>query len=574
MQPLGSDDPVEIGRYWLRARLGAGGMGRVYLAATAAGRPVAVKVVRPELSDDQEFRARFRQEIQAAQRVHGLYTAELLDADPDASPPWLVTAYVAGPSLQQAVTDDGPMPEAKVFHLAAGVAEALQAIHAAGLVHRDLKPSNVVLGPDGPRVIDFGIARALESTALTRSGMTVGTVHFMAPEQILDLPVTPKMDIFALGSLAAYAALGRPPFGNGHPAAVSHRVIYEPPDLNGCPPRLRTLVEACLAKQPGDRPSLSQILDFCLERTAVPADLLPPPVAAPVPVMSAASWPVTGAVALAPPAAGLGGASPNGADHPGPAPVMPPSGTMPSARPAAVITPRRPVPPLPVINAVRLIYLGALLCVAGILLAVVAQPAMRAAVQLQHQSPAQEAAITAPSVVVGAIILGTLAGGLWLWTARRIRRGLRGARALATTFFVLNTMGVFGSSVTGVSTQLNFVVGLTEWGAALVATVFLWDRRSGQYFAESRQARTLATPEWPKRNRARNGGSRHRKALSARSGGRGLAGLPGPLPAVSTRNREHGATGRRGDGATGRRGDGATGRMLAERCAGGSELLQ
>ena len=190
-------------------------MGRVYLASTPAGRPVAVKVVRPELGDDQVFRARFRQEIQAARRVHGLYTAQVLDADPAATPPWLVTAYVPGPSLQEAVTGHGPMPEAMAFRLVAGIAEALQAIHSAGVVHRDLKPSNVLLAPDGPRVIDFGIARALEATSLTRSGMMVGSPQFMAPEQILDKPVTPAIDVFALGSLAAYAVLGRPPFGTG-----------------------------------------------------------------------------------------------------------------------------------------------------------------------------------------------------------------------------------------------------------------------------------------------------------------------------------------------------------------------
>ena len=179
--------------------------------------PVALKVVRPELGEDQVFRARFRQEIQAARRVHGLYTAQVLDADPVATPPWLVTAYVPGPSLQEAVTGHGPMPEAMAFRLVAGIAEALQAIHSAGVVHRDLKPSNVLLAPDGPRVIDFGIARALEATSLTRSGMMVGSPQFMAPEQILDKPVTPAIDVFALGSLAAYAVLGRPRSARGTP---------------------------------------------------------------------------------------------------------------------------------------------------------------------------------------------------------------------------------------------------------------------------------------------------------------------------------------------------------------------
>ena len=282
MQPLTSDDPAEVGSYQLRARLGAGGMGRVYLASTPAGRPVAVKVVRPELSDDHDFRARFRHEIEAARRVHGLYTAQLLDADPGGTPPWLVTAYVPGPSLQQAVADHGPMPELMAFRLIAGVAEALQAIHAAGLVHRDLKPSNVLLAPDGPRVIDFGIARALEATSLTRTGMMVGSPQFMAPEQILDQPVTAAIDVFALGSLAAYAVLGHSPFGQGPTAAISYRVLHGAPDLDGCPPQLRTLIERCLRKDAAARPAPGEILEFCLARTggtAVPWPRLAPAMA-------------------------------------------------------------------------------------------------------------------------------------------------------------------------------------------------------------------------------------------------------------------------------------------------------
>ena len=271
MQPLTSDDPVMIGGYRLQARLGSGGMGRVYLAFTPAGRPVALKVVRSDLGGDQDFRVRFRQEIQAAQRVRGLYTAELIDADPAATPPWLVTAYVQGPSLQEVIDNDGPMPEAMVFRLIAGVAEALQAIHAAGVIHRDLKPSNVLLAHDGPRVIDFGIARALAETPVTRSEITMGSPDFMSPEQILDLPVTPAIDVFALGSLAAFAATGRLPFGHGHLAEVAHRVVHEPPDLAGCPAGLVPLIQACLAKEPAARPAPGQILEFCVPRAASPA---------------------------------------------------------------------------------------------------------------------------------------------------------------------------------------------------------------------------------------------------------------------------------------------------------------
>jgi eukaryotic-like serine/threonine-protein kinase len=268
MQPLTSDDPAAIGGYRLKARLGAGGMGRVYLASTPAGRPVALKVVRSELGEDSNFRARFRREIQAAQRVHGLYTAQLVDADPEATPPWLVTAYVPGPSLEEAINSHGPMPEGMIFRLIAGVAEALQAIHAADVVHRDLKPSNVLLGQDGPRVIDFGIAQAQEATSLTRSDIMMGSPDFLAPEQVLDLRITPAIDVFSLGSLAVYAATGRPPFGEGNIMAVAHRVVYEPPDLAGCPAQLLTLIEACLEKQAKDRPEPRQIIEFCVARAA------------------------------------------------------------------------------------------------------------------------------------------------------------------------------------------------------------------------------------------------------------------------------------------------------------------
>uniref|UniRef100_UPI002156623B protein kinase domain-containing protein n=1 Tax=Streptomyces fradiae TaxID=1906 RepID=UPI002156623B len=188
--------------------LGAGGMGKVYLSYTPGGRPVAIKVIRPDFAQDAEFRRRFAQEVQAAQRVQGLYTAPVIDADTDAREPWLATAYVPGPSLADAVQRHGPMPVDTVLLLVAGIAEALQVIHGAGIVHRDLKPGNVLLASDGPRVIDFGIARAADATSLTSSGVTIGTPSFMAPEQAAGSTVTPATDVFALGQVAAYAALG------------------------------------------------------------------------------------------------------------------------------------------------------------------------------------------------------------------------------------------------------------------------------------------------------------------------------------------------------------------------------
>ena len=308
MQPLTSDDPPTIGNYRLQARLGSGGMGRVYLAFTPAGRPVALKVVRSELSHDQDFRVRFRQEIQAAQRVRGLYTAELIDADPAATPPWLVTAYVPGPSLDEVIGNNGPMPEAMVFRLLAGVAEALQAIHAVGVIHRDLKPSNVLLAQDGPRVIDFGIARALAATPLTRSDIMMGSPDFLSPEQILDRPITPAIDVFALGSLGAFAATGRLPFGRGHMTEVAHRVVHEPPDLAGCPVGLLTLIEACLEKKAEDRPPPGRVLEFCLARTG---ELTHPGQFAGQP------WPAWGPATAAPAYSARPAGSPDWAGSPG-----------------------------------------------------------------------------------------------------------------------------------------------------------------------------------------------------------------------------------------------------------------
>ena len=260
--PLDQSDPAEIAGYQLRARLGSGGMGNVYLSFTRGGRPVAIKVVRKEFADDAEFRRRFRMEVAAAQRVQGLYTAPVVDADPDAPVPWLATAYIAGPSLSSAVTEHGPLPEPSVYRLLAGVAEGLSAIHSAGLVHRDLKPANVLLAADGPRVIDFGIARAIDATSLTGTGAIVGTPAFMAPEQVAGRPVSAATDVFALAHLAVYAATGHSVFGDGHYSSLVYRIAQEEPDLTGCPDSLREFAAQCLVKDPAQRPNLAEITVF------------------------------------------------------------------------------------------------------------------------------------------------------------------------------------------------------------------------------------------------------------------------------------------------------------------------
>ncbi|AKN70429.1 serine/threonine protein kinase [Streptomyces sp. PBH53] len=273
MEKLGPGDPQQIGAYRLLARLGAGGMGHVYLARSDRGRTVAVKLVREELAAQEEFRARFRQEVQAARRVGGYWTAPVLDADTEAAVPWVATGYVAGPSLQQVVGHDhGALPERSVRILAAGLAHALKDIHAAGIVHRDLKPSNVLVTIDGPRVIDFGIARARETATaggegLTRTGALIGSPGFMAPEQVRGDRITPACDVFCLGSVLAYAATGSLPFGSADSGAhaLMFRIAQEEPDLSGVPEGIADLVRDCLRKDPAGRPSL----DAILERTGV-----------------------------------------------------------------------------------------------------------------------------------------------------------------------------------------------------------------------------------------------------------------------------------------------------------------
>src|SRR5580692_1291058 len=247
--------------YRLRARLGSGGMGQVFLGSSPAGRAVAVKVIHRELVSDPMFRTRFRREVAAARAVSGAYTAPVTAAGPDDDPPWLATVFVPGPSLADAVDAAGPWPAASVWKLAAGLVEALQAVHASGLVHRDLKPANVLLAPDGPRVIDFGISAAFEGTRMTSTGLIIGTPSFMSPEQAEGARVGPESDVFSLGCVIVFAATGAGPFGDGQLASVLYRVVHTQPALDGVPPGLREVAAACLAKAPADRPTLAWLVD-------------------------------------------------------------------------------------------------------------------------------------------------------------------------------------------------------------------------------------------------------------------------------------------------------------------------
>ncbi|MFJ6014754.1 WD40 repeat domain-containing serine/threonine protein kinase [Streptomyces sp. NPDC092952] len=274
VRPLGSGDPVTAGPYRLEGLLGSGGMGRVYLARTPAGSPVAVKVVHREYAADASFRKRFEQEVAAARRVQGLYTVPVVDADLGTDEPWLATAYVPGPALHDAVAARGPLAAETVLALTAQVAEALQSIHAAGVIHRDLKPSNILIGADGPKVIDFGIARAADVTSVTSTGMLAGTPGYMAPEYIRGESLTEAVDVFALGAIAAYAATARPAFGGtGH--SVLYRILEQAPDLDGCPEPVRTVAARCLAKDPVERPDLAEVIRLC--RTDGPDPAVPPP---------------------------------------------------------------------------------------------------------------------------------------------------------------------------------------------------------------------------------------------------------------------------------------------------------
>jgi serine/threonine protein kinase len=295
-------DPPRVGRYRLLRRLGSGGMGRVFLGQSPGGRLVAVKLIRPELAADPEFRARFAREVAAARNVSGMFTAAVVDADPEGPQPWLVTAYVPGPSLSDAVRKHGPLPAGSVLTLAAGLAEGLGAVHAAGMVHRDLKPSNVLLASDGPRIIDFGISRAADATALTRADLVVGSPGFMSPEQAMGLEVGPASDVFSLGAVITFAATGAGPFGTGSATALLYRVVHDPPETDRLPAEVQPVAAACLAKEPSQRPTCEQLLAQ-LGSAQPAANWLPWPVAteAAYPRSAAAAQPWTLTEPYAPP---------------------------------------------------------------------------------------------------------------------------------------------------------------------------------------------------------------------------------------------------------------------------------
>jgi serine/threonine protein kinase len=329
--PLDQDEPRVLGPYRLLGRLGRGGMGTVYLAAEPDGRRVAVKVVNRELAGEPAFLARFRREVTAARRVHRFCTAPVLDAELDQDPPYVVTEYIDGPSLETAVRERGPLPPSDLEGLAVGVATALAAIHGAGIVHRDLKPANVLLSSTGPRVIDFGIARALDAPdGPTRTGQFVGTPSYIAPEVLHGGPVEQASDVFAWGCVIAYAGTGRPPFQGASVADTFRRIGAEEPVLDGLDPRLRAIVATALAKDPRRRPTAERLLARLVgQEEADPARTAE--------TVSAIWRRPDGAAPVPPPAP-----APSPEPSPSPEPVPAPVADVPEPRPAE---PRAAVPP-------------------------------------------------------------------------------------------------------------------------------------------------------------------------------------------------------------------------------------
>ncbi|WUS96045.1 protein kinase [Streptomyces sp. NBC_00708] len=259
MMRLRREDPRVVGSFRLHRRLGAGGMGVVYLGSDRRGQRVALKVIRPDLAEDQEFRSRFAREVSAARRIRGGCTARLVAADLEADRPWFATQYVPGPSLHDKVAEEGPLSAAEVASIGAALSEGLVAVHEAGVVHRDLKPSNILLSPKGPRIIDFGIAWSTGASTLTHVGTAVGSPGFLAPEQVRGAAVTPATDVFSLGATLAYAAMADSPFGHGSSEVMLYRVVHEEPQLFDVHDALAPLVSACLAKDPEERPSTLQL---------------------------------------------------------------------------------------------------------------------------------------------------------------------------------------------------------------------------------------------------------------------------------------------------------------------------
>ncbi|WP_300610667.1 serine/threonine-protein kinase [Trebonia sp.] len=499
MEPLAANDPQAVGEYQLRARLGAGGMGRVYLGFSRAGRAVAVKVIHPELARDGEFRHRFAREVAAARAVSGMYTAPVVAAGLDDDPPWLATAYVPGPSLADVIVSHGPLPGAAVWRLAAGLAEALGAVHACGLVHRDLKPANVLLAADGPHVIDFGISRAFDGTSVTAAGIVVGTPGYMSPEQAEGGQAGPASDVFSLGCVLAYAATGNAPFGGGSAASVLYRVVTGQPDLAGVPAPLRDVISACLAKNHAERPGLTA-LGAMIARAgpaiaATPTSFWPAQVAEVIRAAQPGAWQggmvrdgylsaATASVAAPPFGAAARPDQPASWPPTSHASWPPPAATDALSRYAPAPLPPRP--PTPVYAAAWLMYAGAgfSLLWTFVNLAVIGD--IKKAFQANHRLLSARAVQSLAGIAsLDVLIAGGAVIALWLWLAYASKQARPWARIAGTVLFGLDTFGLLvtlGTRGLGATKGISAVI----WLIGLVTVVLLWQRRSSAYFSPRR----------------------------------------------------------------------------------------
>ena len=522
VEPLSPRDPRTVGEYELRARLGSGGMGRVYLGYSPAGRAVAVKVVRPELADDHEFTRRFAREVEAAKAVSGVYTAPVVAAGLKDDPPWFATAFVRGPSLPDVVGKHGPLSEQAVWRLAAGLTEALRAVHACGLVHRDIKPANVLLSADGPHLIDFGISRALDETSLTATGIVVGTPGYMSPEQAESNSPGQPSDVFSLGALLAYAATGKPPFGKGSAASVLYRVVNGQADLEGVPERLRGFISSCLATDPAKRPGLkalavsipradagtsgaaltsywpSDIAEIIrtsqpdldrieqngtaqagvtaqaapaarpakpTEPASAPVATMPAPGPAPASYAPPTSYPAPSSYPASAPYAPGG---PLQGYRPSPPPVYQ-GGRQPQAWPGA---PRR--------GAATLLRIGAALTLANMIVGLADIGALKRTFMAQYPTLPARTVTTVANAAAGGVIVADLIGiALWLWLAGAASRGRSWPRPAGTVLFVMYTASRLGT-IFGPGFVAGKVLDIAIWLVGLFALIALWRRPSAQ----------------------------------------------------------------------------------------------
>jgi Protein kinase domain len=522
MKTLTADDPRSLGEFRLRGRLGEGGMGRVYLGLSPAGRSVAIKVVHPSLASDSDFLRLFQYEVASAKAVSGIYTAPVVATGLDDHPPWLATAFVPGPSLAQVIREHGPLPEPALRPLLAGLVEALQAIHGCGVVHRDLKPPNVLLAADGPRVIDFGISRAVEAAAVTATGAMFGTPGYMSPEQAEGKPASPASDVFALGCVIAYAATGSPPFGEGTPVSILYRVVHSEPALDRLSPWVREVVAECLAKDAAARPTpraLAAMISRHGQGTGPMAvSFWPPSVAGLIstyqPQLEAqmsqehlpsedesttygvAAGGYAGSAAYRAPAhteepqdradleaengtrdvpgvrSGPDGRVGVREGFPGPADIGA-KGTAGRRRPDHA--PARTPMPDSVRSAVRLMYASAAYALIWAICAVL----------IVDSGKNPFASLTLGSEVVVAAISCVIQITVWLWVARACRTGRNWTRMATTVFFGLYTI----AALLALIRYRHFAAGLigtvliaATWLIAGGSMLLLWQRRSGPFF--------------------------------------------------------------------------------------------